>query len=83
MEDGIIQLRDTSIVTEHGGRAVRFRVHSASVSITDSKRRPIHIRFDGPQCSHAIRGKDKDAARRWDKIMSPAGESHEAPTGLD
>jgi hypothetical protein len=54
MDDAIIQLRDASIVIEHGGRTVRFRVHSAAVSITESTRRPIHLRFEGPQGSATI-----------------------------
>jgi hypothetical protein len=51
MDDAIIPLRDTCIVIEHGGRTIRFRVLSASVSLADSSRRPIHVRFDGPQGS--------------------------------
>ena len=54
MDDAIIQLRDTRIVIEHGGRTVRFRVHSAAVSMADSSRRPIHVRFEGPQGSATI-----------------------------
>ena len=53
MDDAIIQLRDTRIVIEHGGRTIRFRVHSASVSM-DSSRRPIHLCFEGPQGSATI-----------------------------
>ena len=54
MDDAIIQLRDTRIVIEHGGRTVRFRVHSAAVSIVDASRRPIHVSFEGPQGSATI-----------------------------
>ena len=54
MDDAIIPLRDTCIVIEHGGRTIRFRVLSASVSLADSSRRPIHVRFEGPQGSATI-----------------------------
>jgi hypothetical protein len=53
-DDAIIPLRDTRIVIEHGGRTLRFRVHSASVSLADPSRRPIHVRFEGPQGSATI-----------------------------
>src|ERR1017187_9368903 len=49
MDDAIIQLRDTRIVIEHGGRTIRFRVHSAAVSIVDASRRRIHVRFECPR----------------------------------
>ncbi len=54
MDNAIIQLRDTRIVIEHGGRTIRFRVHSAAVSMADPSRRPIHLRFEGPQGSATI-----------------------------
>jgi integrase len=33
--------------------------------------------------SHAIRGRDQDAARRWDKLMGPNGGSREETTGVN
>jgi hypothetical protein len=54
MDDAIISLRDTQAVIEHGGRTRRFRVHAASVSMADPSRRPVHVRFEGPQGSATI-----------------------------
>ncbi len=54
LDNAIIQLRDTRIVIKRGGGTVQFRIHSASVSIADPSRRPIHLRFEGPQGSATI-----------------------------
>jgi hypothetical protein len=54
MEDAKIELRNTLIAIEQGGRMTCFRVHSASVSIADASRRAIHVRFEGPQGSATI-----------------------------
>ena len=49
-----IELRNTMIAVEHRGVAIRFRVDSATVHMLDPSRRPIHVRFKGPQGSATI-----------------------------
>jgi integrase len=41
------------------------------------------VRVTADVYSHAIRGRDQDAARRWDKLMRPNGESREEPTRVN
>jgi integrase len=41
------------------------------------------VRVTADVYSHAIRGRDQDAARRWDKLMRPNGGSREEPTRVD
>jgi integrase len=41
------------------------------------------VRVTSEIYAHAIRGRDQDAARRWDKLMRPYGGSHEEPAGVN
>jgi len=41
------------------------------------------VRVTADVYSHAIRGRDQDAARRWDNLMRPNGGSREEPTRVN
>ncbi len=41
------------------------------------------VRVTAEIYSHAIRGRDQDAARRWDKLMGPNGGSREETSGVN
>jgi integrase len=41
------------------------------------------VRVTADIYSHAIRGRDQEAARRWDTLMRPNGGAREGPTGVN
>jgi integrase len=41
------------------------------------------VRVTSEIYAHAIRGRDQEAAQRWDKLMHPCGGSREEPTGVN
>jgi integrase len=41
------------------------------------------VRVTSEIYAHAIRGRDQEAARRWDKLMRPNGGSREEPAGVN